>query len=77
MSRAVSLLEGTLDEDFPAEGSRIKDDGNRAEDDDVQGISLRSISAVLAYEPFIQDSRARVTVEMEGMVLSGLKSLVS
>jgi hypothetical protein len=77
ISRAVSLLEGTLDDDFPAETSRDDDDGNRADDDDVRGISLRSISAVSAYESFIQDARARVTVEMERMVLSGLKSLVS
>lgn len=72
----VSLLEGTLDEDFPAQTIRDEDDSSRADEDDVQDISLRSISAVAAYESFIQDARTRVTVEMERMVLSGLKSLV-
>ncbi|KAF7782447.1 hypothetical protein Agabi119p4_1823 [Agaricus bisporus var. burnettii] len=75
IAELVSLLEGTLDEDFPAQTIRDEDDSSRADEDDVQDISLRSISAVAAYESFIQDARTRVTVEMERMVLSGLKSL--
>lgn len=64
----VSLLEGTPDENSPAQA---------VEDDDVTpDISLRSIQVVVAYEPFIQDARARVTAEMENMVLTGLKTLV-
>lgn len=54
------------------------DSGNKLDDDDaVQDISLRSIDAVSAYEAFVQDARASVTAEMENMVLTGLKTLVS
>lgn len=40
------------------------------------GIPLRSIKAVAAHVPFIEDARAKVTNEMESMVLTGLTSLV-
>jgi len=48
------------------------DDGEVAQD-----VSLRSINAISAYEPFIQCSRVKVTKEMENMVGAGLKTLVS
>ena len=45
--------------------------------DSSGGISLRSITAVAAFETFVEDSRAQVNAEMEHMVISGLKGLVS
>jgi hypothetical protein len=45
--------------------------------DSSSGISLRSITAVAAFESFVEDSRVQVNAEMEHMVISGLKSLVS
>ncbi|KAF9264225.1 hypothetical protein L218DRAFT_1028995 [Marasmius fiardii PR-910] len=37
--------------------------------------SLRSITAVVAFMPFLEDSRTKVTNEMENMVLAGLTTL--
>ncbi|KAG7090850.1 hypothetical protein E1B28_009932 [Marasmius oreades] len=37
--------------------------------------SLRSITAVVAFIPFLEDSRTKVTNEMENMVLTGLTTL--
>ncbi|KAF5385847.1 hypothetical protein D9615_002395 [Tricholomella constricta] len=42
---------------------------------DEQGVALRSINAVGAHVPFIEDARAKITNEMESMVLTGLTSL--
>jgi hypothetical protein len=39
-------------------------------------IPLRSINAVAAHVPFVEDARAKVTSEMENMVLTGLTTLV-
>lgn len=44
--------------------------------DSSSGISLRSITAVAAFESFVEDSRALVDAEMEHMVINGLKGLV-
>lgn len=75
---AVSLLEGTPDDGSPAQITEDECSVSQTDDDDtIKDISLRSINAVSAYEPFIQDARARVTAEMENMVLTGLKTLVS
>ncbi|SJK97285.1 uncharacterized protein ARMOST_00536 [Armillaria ostoyae] len=38
-------------------------------------ISLRSVNAIAVYVPYIEDARAKVTSEMENMVLTGLTSL--
>jgi hypothetical protein len=70
-------LEGTPDESVAV--STTEDDDRTSKSDDgeaIQDISLRSINAVLAYEPFIQDARREVTAEMESMVMTGLKTLV-
>lgn len=73
----VSLLEGTLDETVLAPAMEDDDSATKSDDGEaIQDISLQSINAVLAYEPFIQDARMRVTAEMENMVLTGLKTLV-
>ncbi|KAF8054168.1 Golgi transport complex subunit 5-domain-containing protein [Lyophyllum atratum] len=40
-----------------------------------RGVPLRSINAVAAHVPFIEEARTRVTNEMENMVLTGLTSL--
>jgi hypothetical protein len=39
-------------------------------------IPLRSINVVATHVPFIEDARAKVTAEMESMVLTGLSTLV-
>lgn len=51
--------------------------GLESTEESATGISLRSIDAVAAHVPFIEDARTRVTTEMETMVLTGLTTLVS
>jgi replication fork clamp-binding protein CrfC len=48
---------------------------NRKSDDLESRISLRSVNAIAVYVPYIEDARAKVTSEMENMVLTGLTSL--
>ncbi|KAK0437510.1 Golgi transport complex subunit 5-domain-containing protein [Armillaria borealis] len=48
---------------------------NRQSDDLESRISLRSVNAIAVYVPYIEDARAKVTSEMENMVLTGLTSL--
>lgn len=43
---------------------------------DLRTIPLRSINAVAGHIEFIEDARAKVTSEMENMVLTGLTTLV-
>jgi hypothetical protein len=45
-------------------------------DNATTGIPLRSVHAVAAHVPFIEDARTKVTSEMENMVLTGLTTLV-
>jgi hypothetical protein len=46
-------------------------------DSDSTIITLRSINAVTAHVPFIEDAQAKITAEMESMILTGLDTLVS
>ncbi|KAJ3572397.1 hypothetical protein NP233_g3110 [Leucocoprinus birnbaumii] len=76
IAELISLLEGTSDE--PTRVPQTEEDGSSSrsdEDEAIEDISLRSINAVSAYEPYIQDARVRVTSEMESMVLMGLRTL--
>ncbi|RDB25440.1 Conserved oligomeric Golgi complex subunit 5 [Hypsizygus marmoreus] len=51
-------------------------DGTASTDEtSVLDIPLRSINAVAAHVPFIEEARAKVTSEMETMVLTGLSTL--
>lgn len=43
---------------------------------DTTYIPLRSVNAVAAHIPFIEDAREKVTAEMQAMVLTGLSTLV-
>ena len=43
----------------------------------LNNTSLRSISAVEAFIPFLEEARSKVTNEMENMVLTGLTTLVN
>ncbi|KAG2015937.1 hypothetical protein CC2G_009155 [Coprinopsis cinerea AmutBmut pab1-1] len=49
--------------------------GQSEASDASSGISLRSITAVAAFEGFIEDARSQINDEMEQMVISGLKNL--
>ena len=60
--------------DSSGEKDPNKDDENESQE---TSIPLHSINAVSAYIPAIHSARAKVTNEMESMVLSGLSSLVS
>jgi len=73
----VSLLEGLPDESPVTRPPEDCDSLKESDDEVTQDVSLRSINAISAYEPFIQCSRIRVTKEMENMVGAGLKTLVS
>jgi conserved oligomeric Golgi complex subunit 5 len=60
---------------------RISDDisnsNNETElEDAVPNISLRSINAVITHLPAVEAARAKITAEMESMVVQGLKYLV-
>jgi hypothetical protein len=46
------------------------------EEQDPTYIPLRSITAIAAHIPFIEDAREKVTGEMQAMVLTGLSTLV-
>ncbi|KAK0241983.1 Golgi transport complex subunit 5-domain-containing protein [Armillaria nabsnona] len=66
IAELVSLLGGTA--------SWVSEE-NRQSDDLESRISLRSVNAIAVYVPYIEDARAKVTSEMENMVLTGLTSL--
>jgi hypothetical protein len=46
-------------------------------DDAAPNISLRSINAVITHLPAVEAARAKITAEMESMVVQGLKDLVT
>ncbi|KAH6914164.1 Golgi transport complex subunit 5-domain-containing protein [Coprinopsis sp. MPI-PUGE-AT-0042] len=53
-------------------------DGSTAQDDNLNAsspVSLRTITAVAAFEGFIEEARANINDEMEHMVINGLKNL--
>lgn len=55
----------------------VSNSNNEPETEDaVPNISLRSINAVITHLPAIETARAKITAEMEGMVVQGLKDLV-
>ncbi|KIM91987.1 hypothetical protein PILCRDRAFT_809983 [Piloderma croceum F 1598] len=56
------------------EGNLEKDDPT-ATTKDTTYIPLRSVNAVAAHIPFIEDAREKVTAEMQAMVLTGLSTL--
>ncbi|KAL0956119.1 hypothetical protein HGRIS_002286 [Hohenbuehelia grisea] len=73
IAELVSLLDG------PSQG-KIGDATNTPaaapdENPAEETVSLRSIHAVAAHIPFIEDARNKVTNEMQSMVLSGLVTL--
>lgn len=69
VAELIALLD-TSDE-YPPEAT----EGTEQIPPPVSGVSLRSISAVSAQIPFVEDSRAKVTAEMENMILLGLTNL--
>ena len=66
----LALLTGSEDQKEPHAATE------ETATDQNFNISLRSLNAVSAYLPFIEEARAKVTADMENMVLSGLTSLV-
>jgi hypothetical protein len=78
----VALLDGPAPPAPSAEDAAVKDghadlEGTTNPEEFGAGIPLRSINAVAAHVPFIEDARTKVTTEMENMVLTGLTTLVS
>lgn len=76
----VALLDGpappSSDDDTPRNGHADLEGMSNPEESGAR-IPLRSINAVAAHVPFIEDARTKVTSEMENMVLTGLTTLVS
>ncbi|KAF7315340.1 ACT domain-containing protein [Mycena indigotica] len=71
IAELMALLDGQQNP-APEEGM------NQSENepaDSAASASLRSVNAVAAHITFITDARAKVTTEMESMVLTGLKDL--
>ncbi|KAF9467272.1 Golgi transport complex subunit 5-domain-containing protein [Collybia nuda] len=84
IAELAALLDGPGEQpSIPLQEYRLSDGTNNTEsttlsnDIDNSGtrISLRSIETVAAHVPFIEYARAKVTSEMESMVLTGLTTL--
>ncbi|KAJ7251785.1 Golgi transport complex subunit 5-domain-containing protein [Mycena haematopus] len=80
IAELVALLDGPVPPASSAEDNTVKNghvdlDGAEISEEAATGIPLRSINAVAAHVPFIEDARTRVTTEMENMVLMGLTTL--
>jgi conserved oligomeric Golgi complex subunit 5 len=71
----VALLDGPTDTAGPV-GGPFSTAIDTATSTASAEIPLRSLNAVSAHVPFIEDARVRVTTEMENMVLTGLSTLV-
>ncbi|KAF8170221.1 Golgi transport complex subunit 5-domain-containing protein [Mycena galopus ATCC 62051] len=80
IAELVALLDGPTPpapsaQDSTAKNAPVDLEGTANSQESGSGISLRSIDAVAAHVPFIEDARTRVTSEMENMVLMGLSTL--
>jgi hypothetical protein len=78
---SLEFLSVSADTLVEAPVERINDElpssNNEQEPEDaVPNISLRSINAVITHLPAVEVARAKITSEMEGMVVRGLKDLV-
>ncbi|KAG7446461.1 uncharacterized protein BT62DRAFT_949336 [Guyanagaster necrorhizus] len=70
IAELVSLLDDPAS--WVSEETRQSD----VQSDDLESrISLRSVNAIAVHVPYIEDARAKVTSEMENMVLTGLTLL--
>lgn len=74
---SVALLDGPGSD--PSDPAVIPVEAHETPGDDPNStyIPLRSVNAVAAHVPFIEDAREKVTGEMHAMVLTGLATLVS
>jgi hypothetical protein len=73
---AVALLDGPKEPRSSEQNGIV--DGVQTHDshsDATISIPLRSINVVATHVPFIEDAQAKVTAEMESMVLTGLSTL--
>ncbi|KAJ7128889.1 Golgi transport complex subunit 5-domain-containing protein [Mycena crocata] len=70
IAELVALLDGP-----PPTSSTEDDPVKDIQGTEPSGIPLRSINAVAAHVPFIEESRTKVMGEMENMVLTGLTTL--
>ncbi|KAF7362065.1 Conserved oligomeric Golgi complex subunit 5 [Mycena venus] len=77
IAELVALLDGPAPPASSAADDTVKNDHEAAENTEESGagIPLRSINAVAAHVPFIEEARTKVTSEMENMVLTGLTTL--
>lgn len=78
---ALEFLSVSADALVEAPVERIDDElassNNESEPEDaIPNISLRSIHTVITHLPAVEAARAKVTTEMESMVVQGLKDLV-
>jgi len=88
IAELMVLLDGPIDQHVPFSDStetQIQNGMNypkaKLSDSDTGNIgghtiSLRSVNAVVAHVPFIEEARTKVTNEMEIMVMTGLATLV-
>ncbi|KAJ7668407.1 Golgi transport complex subunit 5-domain-containing protein [Mycena polygramma] len=76
IAELVALLDGPVPVTSSAEADPLSADMGMAKlEQSGAGIPLRSINAVAAHVPFIEDARTKVTSEMENMVMTGLTTL--
>ncbi|KAJ7124926.1 Golgi transport complex subunit 5-domain-containing protein [Mycena epipterygia] len=80
IAELVALLDGpppsvSATENDPVKSAHTDTEGMAYSETFGAGVPLRSINAVSAHVPFIEDARTKVTSEMENMVLTGLTTL--
>ncbi|KAJ7675112.1 Golgi transport complex subunit 5-domain-containing protein [Mycena rosella] len=75
IAELVALLDGPELPASSSEGEAAHTAHVTTSEEPGVGVPLRSINAVAAHVPFIEDARTRVTSEMENMVMTGLTTL--
>ncbi|TFK54291.1 hypothetical protein OE88DRAFT_1654898 [Heliocybe sulcata] len=76
IAELTALLDASPGTEAKQDGTSIDDSASRQPADDTESmISLRAIDAVAAHIPFIEETRAKITAEMENMVVTGLATL--
>ncbi|KAJ6558556.1 Golgi transport complex subunit 5-domain-containing protein [Mycena vulgaris] len=78
IAELVALLDGPEPQMASAENNAIQSAhavAEAASEESRPTVPLRSVNAVAAHVPFIEDARTKVTSEMENMVMTGLTTL--
>ncbi|KAF7966680.1 hypothetical protein HWV62_37514 [Athelia sp. TMB] len=76
IAELVALLDGPTSSDASETNHTIvKDSGVESDPSQASYVPLRSVNAIAAHIPFIEDAREKITAEMQAMVMTGLATL--